>query len=98
MNSAVFHPEAQSELIESARYYESQQDGLGHRFLDATETALVRIQQHPQSYREIEQGIRQCRILRFPYGLIYRIRADHVQIIAVMHLHRQPGYWHNRLQ
>jgi plasmid stabilization system protein ParE len=96
MNPAVFHPEAQSELMESARYYESQQVGLGHRFLDAVAAALGRVQQHPQLYREVESGIRQCRVLRFPYGLIYRIKTDHLEIVAVMHLHRQPGYWRQR--
>jgi hypothetical protein len=30
---------------------------------------------------------------RFPYAILYRIASDEVQIVAVMHLHRRPGYW-----
>jgi hypothetical protein len=30
---------------------------------------------------------------RFPHAVLYRATAGEVQIIAVMHLHRRPGYW-----
>ncbi|WP_424204564.1 hypothetical protein [Sulfuricaulis sp.] len=32
----------------------------------------------------------------FPYGIIYRVRFDVIEIIAVMHLRRSPGYWKQR--
>jgi hypothetical protein len=25
--------------------------------------------------------------------VLYRIASDEVQIVAIMHLHRRPGYW-----
>jgi len=34
---------------------------------------------------------------RFPYGVVYLVEPDYVWIVAVMHLHREPGYWHKRL-
>lgn len=34
---------------------------------------------------------------RFPYGVIYVLEPDHVWIVALMHLHREPGYWRERL-
>jgi hypothetical protein len=33
----AFHPEANEEMIESARFYEETDDGLGLRFLEAVE-------------------------------------------------------------
>ena len=92
-----FHPEARSEFRESARYYEIQQPGLGHRYVDAVRDAVTRIRSRPQLYREIAPGVRQCRIPRFPYGIIYRIRNSGIEVVAVMHLHRRPGYWKDRL-
>jgi hypothetical protein len=47
-------------------------------------------------YRQIEPDIRQCRVLRFPFGIIYRVRKDMIEIIAVMDLRRKPGYWTKR--
>ena len=91
-----FHPEARTELIESIRYYESQQPGLGPRFLEAIMEALRRIQAHPDRYRVVFAIWRQCRIPRFPFGIIYRVADRRVEIMAVMHLRRKPGYWQHR--
>jgi hypothetical protein len=33
---------------------------------------------------------------RFPFALIYRIKTSKVQIVAVAHDRRQPGYWRRR--
>ncbi|KOR28141.1 plasmid stabilization protein, partial [Achromatium sp. WMS1] len=35
---------------------------------------------------------------RFPYGILYRetLDANGIFIIAVMNLHRKPGYWKYR--
>ena len=91
-----FYPEAREELIEAAGYYENQQVLLGRQFFVSIHDSIDHIQSFPSLYREIEPGIRQCRVSRFPYGLIYRAREDEIQIIAVMHLHREPGYWKTR--
>jgi len=40
--------------------------------------------------------IRRALVHRFPYGVLYVLERDRLLIIAVMHLHRQPGYWQNR--
>jgi plasmid stabilization system protein ParE len=91
-----FHPEARLEFLQSTTYYETQQPGLGRRFVEAATDVLRRIQARPLLYREIEGGCRQCRIPRFPYGIIYRMRGDRIEVIAVMHLHRLPRYWQDR--
>jgi len=92
-----FHPEAGAELRACARYYESQRAGLGKRFLGAVRDATRRIQAFPLLCHVLEGDIRQCRVLRFPYGLIYRPKQDRIEIVAVMHLHREPGYWKSRI-
>ncbi len=33
---------------------------------------------------------------RFPYAIVYSVRADALYIKAVMHLHRRPFYWSHR--
>ena len=91
-----FHPEARIEFLESLIYYESQREGLGRRFLEAVTEAVHRIQAHPNMYRLVDQQWRQCRVPRFPFGIIYRVGNSRIEIIAVMHLHRRPEYWKNR--
>jgi toxin ParE1/3/4 len=92
----LWHGKARAEAEAAAAFYAEKQPGLAQRFLDDLEDALHRIQRHPQGYRQVEGGIRKCRIAHFPYGVIYRLRSDSIEIIAVMHLRRSPGYWKQR--
>ena len=91
-----WQPDAVEEVDAIAAFYQEKQPGLEQRFLEVLEDALRRIERRPHMYQVIEQDIRRCRLPRFPYGIIFRVRSKHVEIIAVMHLHRQPGYWQTR--
>lgn len=91
-----WHGEARAEAEAAAAFYEDKQPGLTLRFLDCLEDALHRIQRHPQAYRQVEGDIRECRVPHFPYGVIYRVRPGYIEVIAVMHLRKSPGYWKTR--
>jgi hypothetical protein len=84
-------------LTEAFEYYEKQRAGLGGEFLDEVEAAFERIRLNPTAWARVEGDIRRCRTKRFPYGVIYRVKLDTIEIIAVMHLHREPNYWKNRI-
>lgn len=92
-----FHPEALLEANESAKFYEEKQEGLGKRFVEALTDAITRIRRRPELFGRVDANIRKCRILRFPYGVIYRDKKKSVEIIAVMHLKRKPDYWKKRV-
>ena len=88
--------EAVEEVDAIAAFYQGIQPGLEQRFLEVLEDALRRIGRRPQMYQTIENDICRCKLPRFPYGIIFRVKPEHLEIIAVMHLHRQPGYWRTR--
>lgn len=88
--------EARAEADAAAAFYNDKQPGLAQRFLDDLEDTLHRIQRHPSAYRQVEGELRKCRVTHFPYGVIYRVQSDFIEIIAVMHLRRSPGYWRKR--
>ncbi len=85
------------ELAEAAEYYESQQPGLGADFLHEVETAIMRIQLHPEAWMLMSPNTRRCRTHRFPHGVIYQIRDDELLIVSVMDLRRHPDSWRNNL-
>ena len=97
MKPVRFHPDADAEMISAAKFYETQQKDLGKRFLASVQDTLNRIQVNPLLYHEIEAGIRRCLTLTFPFGVVFRIMPEQYVIIAVMHLHREPGYWKSRV-
>jgi len=71
-----FHPEADAELMSAARFYETQQKDLGKRFLASVQGALNKIQVNPLLYHEIEDGVRRCLTMTFPFGIVFRIMPD----------------------
>ena len=81
MSRIGFHPEALTEFVESAAYYESQHPNLGHRFIDAVEEAVHHIVTHPQLYPVVESNVRKCRVTHFLYGIIYRAKDDMIQAL-----------------
>lgn len=92
-----FHHDAETEMLFAAKFYENQQKDLGKRFLASIQDALNRIQINPLIYQEVEAGVRRCLTVKFPFGVVFRIMPEQYVVIAVMHLHRNPGYWKNRL-
>jgi len=91
-----FHPLAESELVDAARYYEARSTGLGHSFLAAVRRAIEQILAYPESSPVVRRGLRRKALRRFPYSLIYGTALGDIKIIAVMHQKRRPFYWKRR--
>ena len=92
----VSHPEADEELEAAALWYEERQPGLGGDFLDEFERTLRRILVETERWHKIQGDNRKLNFNRFPYAIVYSVRADVLFIKAVMHLHRRPFYWRDR--
>lgn len=85
------------ELEEAALYYGGVDDELGQRFTAASEVAIAEINARPEMRRKFDGEARKARVKRFPYAVVYWVDGGTLKIIAIMHLHRKPGYWHGRL-
>jgi plasmid stabilization system protein ParE len=89
---------AEIELDEAIHWYDLQSPGLGDAFLIEILAAARRITLYPEAWHPLGEGIRRCRLTRFPYALIYTINKNDILVLAVAHLHRQPDYWRDRLK
>jgi plasmid stabilization system protein ParE len=87
-----FHPQASEELEQAIQFYQLQLAGLEKRFIEAVEDSINRVCRNPLIYRKIDDSARKCRLLHFPYAIVFRIVSEHIEIIAVMHLRRKPDY------
>ena len=97
MRRVAFHPEAETELIAAAEFYEEQAPALGHDFIAAVRRGYGRLIKFPDTGRPFGRRLRRILVLGFPYGLLYRADGETIFIVAVMHLHRRPGYWRTRI-
>jgi plasmid stabilization system protein ParE len=92
----LWHPRASAELEEAAEYYEVRRANLGQQFIQQVEAALEFVKLFPNGWPRVSERSRRIRTRRFPYGVVYQIHADYIRVIAIMHLHRRPGYWLGR--
>jgi plasmid stabilization system protein ParE len=93
--------EAESELIETARYYERRQPGLGTAFVKTIWDAFSIIGSNPGRFPSVvinrsERDIHRFRVIRFPYLIVYEIFGSEVTVLAIAHGQRRPGYWAQR--
>ena len=95
-----FHPAASAEVIAAAEWYELAHEGLGLDFSAEVEAAVARIALSPSRWpvNRVDARTRHVGLRRFPYSVVYRLLADAVIIVAVVHDRREPGYWSSRLR
>lgn len=89
--------EAEIDLEEAASWYEAQQSGLGHQFLDQVLMALEDIGASPESFPVVYRQTRRALTRRFPFAVFYTIFESEVVVIAILHGSRSPGNWKSRM-
>jgi plasmid stabilization system protein ParE len=90
-----FHPAARDEFIATVMYYEAARLGLGERFRDAVQVVLDHILTHPEIGEERRRA-RRLTVAGFPYDIVYRSSTSAIEVLAVAHHRRRPGYWRRR--
>ena len=94
----IYFAAAKEELDGAIAYYDGKREGLGDEFYDEVQNAIERIKALPNAWSIVAKNSRLRKTHRFLYGLVYQVRSRVVYVIAVMHLHRRPGYWKKRLK
>ncbi len=84
------------EGLAAAVWYEMESNDLRDRFLKAWKATASRISANPELYRCFRRDLRKCRFEVFPYLLVFRIRDDEIQVVAIAHMSRKPSYWEDR--
>ena len=65
--------------------------------MSEVEESVRKIQGKPETFPVYRGQVRRKLVSKFPYGILYRADSTGIRILAVMHLHRRPGYWQSRL-
>ena len=92
------HPQAALEHEEQFAWYQARQAGLGDRYHAAFKSALARICAAPQRYPLARSPrIRTAALPGFPFRIVFREIDGEIQVLAIAHHRRSPGYWRKRL-
>jgi len=91
-----FHEEAELELDKQVDYYEQQRAGLGIEFANEVHETIALITRFPSAWTQVSSRCRRCLVNRFPFGVIYRLQNEYLDVVAIADLRRRPDYWANR--
>ncbi|MFB3920376.1 MAG: type II toxin-antitoxin system RelE/ParE family toxin [Terriglobia bacterium] len=99
-NPVEFHPEALAEAEAAAAWYRERSLRVAELFLDELEKAIGVVTEAPNRWPRYDApslaGCRKYPLHRFPFFLIYREAGGTIQVLAVAHGRRRPGYWRTR--
>jgi len=94
----AFHPEALAEAEAAVRWYAERSVRAAERFLKVLEDAVEQVVAAPSRWGSSSEGTRRVILQHYPYLLIYRVLPDRIEILAVAHGRRRPGYWRIRTE
>ena len=88
-----FHPDARIDAIEAYDWYAKRSREAADLFQEEFQDAGRAIRQSPERWAKYLLGTRRYLMKRFPFAIVYRVAADRIEIVAVAHGKRKPGYW-----
>lgn len=74
-------------------WYEKQRTGLGDELLTELDGAYQKLSENPEHYGFIDdrKELRDFRLKRFPFFIVYRINQLTIEVIAVHHAKKHPS-------
>ena len=92
-----FHPAAAQEANSAYDWYAARDLSAANAFREELRHAVDAVANSPLTWPRHGRHARRYVFPRFPFSLVYRMRGDEIEIIAVAHGRRRPGYWRSRL-
>lgn len=91
-----FHPAATIEVSESTNWYSKHSPTAARNFLVAIDVAIATIVDDPERFAYVDERHQACSVTKFPYQIVFRRTLGRIEVIAVVHARRRPGYWRDR--
>lgn len=88
-----FAPAAQEELESAFAWYLSRSERAASGFVREVERAVSMIASGPDLWPPYESETRRYSLRKYPYSILYRAVGTSVEIVAIAHHRRKPGYW-----
>jgi plasmid stabilization system protein ParE len=91
-----FHPAAAAEVDAAVQWYAERSPVAARAFAAEVNACVERVADAPDRWPSYVHGTRRYLFPHFPFSLIYRLRNGEIEIVAVAHHSRRPGYWRSR--
>jgi plasmid stabilization system protein ParE len=91
-----FHPAAAAEVQAAVQWYAERSPIAAQAFATEVNACVKRIAEAPERWPSYVHGTRRYPFPHFPFSLVYRVRSGEIEIVAVAHHRRRPGYRRSR--
>lgn len=78
------------EIIEAYDWYEQQKEGLGLEFLNELDVFYDSLLRNPHTYGYYEEPVREGKVKRFPYMVVYEVFNEVIVIYSVFMAKQNP--------
>ncbi len=62
----IVRPEAEVDIIEAAKWYDKNLNGLGEKFSESLDSTIHLMQQNPEAFPKVYKDVRRILLKRFP--------------------------------
>ncbi len=97
MSKLLYHPDADDEVKAALRWSVARSPRKARQLDTALGRVLDVVLTRPDRFASLDHEFREAAVPKFPYSVIYRVLpSGDVQVVAVAHASRAPGYWRER--
>jgi len=90
------HPEALAELKSAVTWYQEKSPSAALNFMEELDQVLDWVIASPSRWPSAAHGTRKLVMRRYPFAVIYCEKETVIQVLAIAHGRRRPGYWKKR--
>ena len=92
----ILHADAQAEILQALMWYDERSRVAARAFIQELNSTVILADRSPETWPRSHGDTRHIVFPRFPFKLVFRMRGETIEIVAIAHHRRRPSYWHNR--
>jgi toxin ParE1/3/4 len=95
--SVLTYPAVIDEIRAAIDWYSKRSPSAAKAYFSEVDSAISQITIYPLVWPRYTHGTQRYLLHHFPFFIVYRLTPVRIEIVAVVHSRRKPGYWKNRL-
>jgi toxin ParE1/3/4 len=92
----VLHPDAVEGAHAAWQWYLERSQSAADSFLAEIDHGIESISEAPKRWPLFVHSTHRYLFRRFPFQIVYRVANDRIEVVAIAHGRRRPGYWKTR--
>ena len=92
----ILHQEAEEEILEALEWYAERSLLAARAFVQEVSSMVVLADRSPETWPKSFGNTRHIVFPHYPFDLVFRMKGETLEIVAVAHQRRRPFYWRTR--